>query len=39
MLYCHHPLVHIDEAVFGSDASEFNPRRFVGNAGLKEEVW
>ena len=38
MLCCHHPLVHIDELKFGSDAREFNPRRFVGNPGLKKDV-
>ena len=38
MLCCHQPLVQIDEAVFGPDAAEFNPKRFVGNAALKEEV-
>ena len=38
MLYCHQPLVQIDEAKFGPDAKEFNPRRFVGNQGLKKDV-
>lgn len=38
MLCCHHPLIHIDEAVFGPDATEFKPKRFVGNAALKDEV-
>ncbi|CAM9960343.1 unnamed protein product [Scytosiphon promiscuus] len=39
MLCCHHPLVHIDEAVFGPDAGEFKPKRFLGNEGLKKEVF
>eukprot|EP00752_Nemacystus_decipiens_P008261 g7387.t1 len=39
MLCAHHPLVHIDEAVFGPDAGEFKPKRFVGNPALKEEVF
>ena len=38
MLCCHHPLIHIDEAVFGPDAAEFKPKRFIGNPGLKDEV-
>lgn len=38
MLCCHHPLVHIDEAVFGPDAGEFKPKRFLGNDDLKNEV-
>lgn len=38
MLCCHHPLIHIDEAVFGPDATEFKPKRFIGNPGLKDEV-
>ena len=38
MLCCHHPLIHIDEAVFGPDAGEFKPKRFVGNPALKKEV-
>ncbi|CAM9908226.1 unnamed protein product, partial [Hapterophycus canaliculatus] len=39
MLCCHHPLVHIDQAVFGPDAGEFKPKRFVGNDDLKKEVF
>ena len=38
MLCCHHPLVQIDEIKFGSDAKEFNPKRFVGNPDLKKDV-
>lgn len=38
MLCCHHPLIHIDEAVFGADATEFKPKRFIGNPGLKDDV-
>lgn len=38
MLSCYHPLVHIDTTVFGADAGEFKPKRFVGNPGLKKEV-
>lgn len=38
MLYCHQPLVQIDEIKFGTDAREFNPKRFVGNPGLKKDV-
>eukprot|EP00904_Undaria_pinnatifida_P000524 jgi/Undpi1/10472/HiC_scaffold_29.g12922.m1 len=39
MLCCHHPLVQIDEIKFGSDAKEFNPKRFVGNPDLKKDVF
>ncbi|CAM9440562.1 unnamed protein product [Ectocarpus sp. 8 AP-2014] len=39
MLCCHHPLIHIDEAVFGADATEFKPKRFIGNPGLKDDVF
>lgn len=38
MLYCHQPLVQIDETKFGTDAREFNPKRFVGNPDLKKDV-
>lgn len=38
MVYCHQPLVQMDEAVFGPDAADFKPKRFVGNPGLKEKV-
>lgn len=38
MLCCHQPLVQIDEAVFGADAKEFKPKRFMENPGLKKEV-
>ena len=38
MLYCHQALAHIDKSKFGSDATEFNPRRFVGNQALKKDV-
>lgn len=38
MLYCHQPLVQIDVLKFGTDAKEFNPKRFVGNQALKKDV-
>lgn len=39
MLCAHHPLIHIDEAAFGPDATEFKPRRFIDNAALKKKVF
>ena len=38
MLYCHQPLVQIDELKFGPDAREFKPKRFLENPSLKEDV-
>eukprot|EP00752_Nemacystus_decipiens_P012023 g10658.t1 len=36
---CEQVLCQMDPAVFGSDAREFNPRRFVDNPELKKKVF
>lgn len=38
MLSCETVLCQMDPAVFGPDAREFNPRRFVDNPELKKKV-
>ncbi|CAN0491668.1 unnamed protein product [Hapterophycus canaliculatus] len=38
MLCCEQALGHMDPAVFGPDARQFNPKRFVGNPDLKKKV-
>ncbi|CAN0010049.1 unnamed protein product [Sphacelaria rigidula] len=39
MLCCHQDLAQIDPAAFGPDAREFKPKRFLGNPGLKKQVF
>ncbi|CAM9321677.1 unnamed protein product [Scytosiphon promiscuus] len=39
MLCCEQALGHMDPAVFGPDARQFNPKRFVGNPDLKKKVF
>ncbi|CAM9605170.1 unnamed protein product, partial [Hapterophycus canaliculatus] len=39
MLCCEQALGHMDPAVFGPDAREFNPKRFLGNPDLKKKVF
>ncbi|CAM9321604.1 unnamed protein product, partial [Scytosiphon promiscuus] len=39
MLCCEQALGHMDPAVFGPDARQFNPKRFVGSPDLKKKVF
>lgn len=38
MLCCNQDMIQIDPVVFGPDAREFRPSRFIDNPELKKEV-
>lgn len=38
LLCCEQALGQMDPAIFGPDAREFNPKRFLGNPALKKKV-